>query len=134
MTNYKISQLLETTSVDNNAYFEVSNYESGQYVSKKIKRSTLFWPTNYAADWESTDSYVITLNPAPSAYTIWMVIYFKAKTANTWAATLNVNSLWAKTIVKWVNTTLSDNDILANMICHCVYDWTNFVLLNPRAL
>lgn len=86
---------------------------------------------NYAADAGSTDDYVITLSPAPAAYTTGMIVYFKAATANTGAASLNVNALGVKTIVKRVNTTLADNDILANMFCAVIYDGTNFVLLNP---
>ena len=52
-------------------------------------------------------------------------------TANTGAATLNVNSLGAKTIVKGVNTTLDDSDILASQFITVIYDGTNFVLQNP---
>jgi hypothetical protein len=89
---------------------------------------------NYAADGQASDTYVITLDPAPAAYTTGMQIIFKANTANTGAATLNVNGLGAKTIVKAVSTTLANNDILASMLCLCVYDGTNFVLMNPRAL
>lgn len=98
--------------------------------SEAITNKTLgAW--NYAADTGSTDTYAITLSPAPAAYTTGMVVYFKAATANTGAASLNVNALGAKTIVKRVNTTLDDNDILASMFCAVIYDGTNFVLLNP---
>jgi hypothetical protein len=62
-----------------------------------------------------------------------MVVYFKANTINTGAATLNVNSLGAKTIVKYVNTTLENGDIAAGMFCSLIYDGTNFVLQNPIA-
>ena len=89
---------------------------------------------NYAADAQASDTYVITLSPAPAAYTTGMHVTFKAATANTGAASLNVNSLGAKTIVKAVSTTLANNDILANMFCLVVYDGTNFVLMNPRVL
>jgi len=89
---------------------------------------------NYAADAQGSDTYVITLDPAPAAYVVGMEIMFKANTANTGAASLNVNALGAKTIVKGVSTALANNDILANMFCKCVYDGTNFVLLNPRTL
>ncbi len=89
---------------------------------------------NYAADAGSTDDYAITLAPALAAYQTGIEIRFKAATANTGAATLNVNGLGAKTIVKAVSTTLANNDILANMYCVVVYDGTNFVLMNPRAL
>ena len=89
---------------------------------------------NYAADAQANDTYVITLSPALAAYVAGVAIYFKANTANTGAATLNVNGLGAITIVKAVSTTLANNDILAGMMCHVVYDGTNFVLMNPRAL
>lgn len=85
----------------------------------------------YAADAGSNDTYVITLSPVPTSYTNGMVVYFKANTANTGVATLNVNSLGAKTIVKGVNTTLEDGDIAAGMFCTVIYDSTNFVLQNP---
>lgn len=76
----------------------------------------------YAADSVGTDSYAVTLNPVPSAYVTGMKVRFKAGTANTGTATLNVNSLGAKTIVKAYNTTLADNDIKAGQIVEVVYD------------
>jgi len=85
----------------------------------------------YAADAGSTDAYAITLSPAPSAYAAGQTFRFKANTINTGAATLNVNSLGAKTIVKGVNTTLADGDIPAGQFCTVTYDGTNFVLQNP---
>lgn len=91
-------------------------------------------PRNYGVDTGSDDTYVIALSPALTAYAAGLQIIFMANTANTGAATLNVNGLGAKTIVKAVSTALSDNDILALMICVVVYDGTNFVLMNPRAL
>lgn len=87
----------------------------------------------YAADAEANDTYVITLSPVPTSYTNGMVVYFKANTANTGAATINVNGLGAKTIVKYVSTTLADGDIAAGMFCTLIYDGTNFVLQNPIA-
>ena len=86
---------------------------------------------NYAADAQASDTYVITLDPVPAGYVTGMQIIFKAKTANTGAASLNVNGLGAKTIVKRVSTALASNDILASMFCLVVYDGTNFVLMNP---
>ena len=87
----------------------------------------------YAADAGANDTYVITLSPVPTSYTNGMVVYFKANTINTGAATINVNSLGAKTIVKGVNTTLADGDIAAGQLCTVIYDGTNFVLQNPVA-
>jgi hypothetical protein len=87
----------------------------------------------YAADAGASDTYVITLSPVPTSYTAGMVVYFKANTANTGAATLNVNSLGAKTIVKGISSTLDDGDIAAGQLCMVIYDGTNFVLNSPLA-
>lgn len=87
----------------------------------------------YAADAGSNDTYVITLSPIPTSYTNGMVVRFKANTINTGAATLNVNSLGAITIVKAVSTTLADGDIAANQFVTVIYNGTNFVLQNPVA-
>lgn len=87
----------------------------------------------YAADAGSNDTYAITLSPVPTSYTAGMVVHFKANTANTGAATLNVNSLGAKTIKKRYNTDLDTNDILANQLVTVIYDGTNFVLQAPTA-
>ena len=85
----------------------------------------------YAADSGSNDTYAITLDPAPTAYTTGMVVQFKANTVNTGAATLNCNSLGAKTIKKNYNSDLSDGDIKANQIVTVIYDGTNFQMLSP---
>jgi hypothetical protein len=86
---------------------------------------------NYAADATAADAYVITLAPAPAAYTIGMVIFFKATTVNTGTATINVNGLGAKTIVKRVSTVLANGDIPALSFAMLIYDGTTFVLTNP---
>lgn len=86
---------------------------------------------HFALDAGSNDSYVITLYPAPTEYAGGMIVLFRANTNNTGAASINVNGLGVKTIVKRVNTTLANSDIISNMICLLIYDGTNFVLLNP---
>lgn len=87
----------------------------------------------YAADAGSTDTYAITLSPAPAAYVAGMVVRFKANTANTGACTINVNSLGAKTIKKKYDQDLNDNDILANQFVELIYDGTNFQLIGDPA-
>jgi len=88
----------------------------------------------YAADAGASDSYAITLSPVPGSYTTGMVIQFKANTANTGVATLNVNTLGAKTIKKQKDQDLGNNDIKAGSIVEVVYDGTNFQMLNPTAV
>lgn len=87
----------------------------------------------YGADAGGSDAYAITLSPALSAYAVGQVFTFKANTVNTGPATLAINGLAAKTIVKGVNTTLADGDIAAGQICIVEYDGTNFVLQSPSA-
>lgn len=88
----------------------------------------------YAADAGANDTYAITLTPAPTAYVTGMTLRFKANTGNTGTATLNVNGLGAKTIVKGVSTTLDTGDIAASQISTVIYDGTNFVLQSPTAI
>ncbi len=86
---------------------------------------------NYAADAGSNDTYVITLSPAPTAYTTGMMVVFKANTANTTGCTINVNGLGAKAIVKRLSTATATGDILAGMTCLLIYNGTNFIIMNP---
>lgn len=88
------------------------------YVDEKVK--------SYAADAGSTDSYAITLSPAPAAYSDGMKVVFKANTANTGPATLDVNGLGAKTIKKLHDQDLADGDIESGQIVTLVYDGTYF--------
>lgn len=89
--------------------------------------------TIYAADAGASDSYAVTLVPAPSAYVAGMVVNFKANTLNTGAATLNVNALGAIAIVKSFNTALDTGDIKAGQFVSVIYDGTNFQMVSPVA-
>lgn len=84
----------------------------------------------YAADAGASDAYAITLAPALAAYVTGQVVYFKANTANTGAASLNVNALGAKTIKKNNDQDLATGDIEAAQLCAVIYDGTNFQLLS----
>lgn len=88
---------------------------------------------DYAASTTGNDTYAITVTPAPTAYITGQVFRFKVDTANTGSATINVNSLGAKSIVKDVNTALGTGDILADQIIEVIYDGTNMVMKNPVA-
>jgi len=95
--------------------------------------STFQGAINFASDSQASDAYVVTLSPAPTALVDGMEVKFRANTANTGAASLNVNGAGAKTIVKRLNTTLANGDIVAGGLYECLYDGTNdrFVLTNP---
>ena len=91
---------------------------------------------NYCADAGSTDAYACNLDPAITAYVTGAHYLFKANTANTGTASLNLNAIGAKTIVKVVGgitTTLSDNDIRAGQFVDVVYDGTNLQMQSVLA-
>lgn len=87
----------------------------------------------YAADGGGSDSYSITLVPAISSYAPGQLINFKANTLNTGGASLNVNGLGAKTIVKDGSLPLDTGDIKASQIVQVIYDGTNFQMLSPKS-
>lgn len=83
---------------------------------------------NYCADAGASDSYACNMSPALASYISGACYTFKANTANTGAATVNFNSLGAKTIVKTtggVPTDLATDDIRAGQIVSLCYDGTN---------
>jgi len=87
----------------------------------------------FAADAGANDTYVITLAPAITAYVTGARYRFKANTANTGAATLNINALGAKTIKKvdgGITTDLDNNDIRAGQWVEVCYDGTNLQMLS----
>lgn len=88
----------------------------------------------YAADGGGSDTYAITLSPILFAYFTGLVVRFKANTANTGAASLNVNGLGAVAIKKFGTVELADNDIQAGQVVELIHDGTNFQLLSaPRS-
>lgn len=81
----------------------------------------------------ANDTYTCTPSPAISSYTTGLRVQLYANTANTGAATVNINALGAKTIKKLagaITTDLSDNDIRAGQYVDLVYDGTNFQMLS----
>lgn len=85
----------------------------------------------YGSDAVGTDSYAITLSPAPSSLDVGMVVNFKPLVSNTGAATLNVNGLGAKSIFKNYNQQLNNGDIQSGQMISLMYDGTNFQMQSP---
>jgi hypothetical protein len=88
---------------------------------------------NACIDAGSNDTYACSLTPALGSYVTGQVVWFKAATANTGAATVNFNALGAKTIKKvagGVTTDLATNDIRAGQWVSLVYDGTNMQMLS----
>lgn len=81
----------------------------------------------YAADAGASDAYAITLSPAITAYAAGQQFSFYANTANTGAASLNVNAVGAKTIKKLNDQDLATGDVEAGQIVTVVYNATDDV-------
>lgn len=75
----------------------------------------------YAADTGTANTYVVALAPAVTALTEGQPVWFKAKTANTGASTLNVNGLGAKSLVGFSHAALQGGEIVANSECLAVW-------------
>lgn len=130
-TSIKVSQLTEDANPTTDDLLYLVNDPAGTPVSRKTPAGALFaamkaW--EFAQDAGSTDTYAATLDPAPTGYVTGRHYRFKANTANTGAATINFNSLGAKTIKKCaggITTDLATNDIRAGQWVDLVYDGTN---------
>lgn len=73
-----------------------------------------------------SDAYAVNPSPAFTAYTSDMTIIFRADVANSGGATLNVNSLGAKTLKDASGNALVTGSIRAGQVVVAVYDGTDF--------
>lgn len=88
----------------------------------------------YAASTTAANTYTATITPAPTAYTTGMSVSIKFTNHNTGAATINLNSLGAKSIVRQSGAALVGGEIADGMMARLVYDGTNFQLQNPAPI
>jgi hypothetical protein len=110
------------------------DYTAAQVTNAADQASIQNESYSYGADSGSTNAYAITLSPAPGSYTAGQNFIVKAASTNTGSATLNVNSLGAKTIKKLDGATnLASGDIVSGQIFVVEYDGTNFQLVSPVA-
>lgn len=76
-----------------------------------------------------TDTYTATVTPSFGSYTTGQRFNIKFTNANTGAATININSKGAKSIVKSGSTALSSGDISAGQLLFIQYDGTNMQIV-----
>jgi len=91
--------------------------------------SGLILITGTEAAGSTTNDYVVTVSPAPAAYTTGIVL-FKATHANAGACTLKINALTAKTLKDVDGGALASGDIANGAICVAYYDGTDFFLVS----
>lgn len=84
----------------------------------------------YAADAEASDAYVVNLPAAPEALSDGTTVRFKANTANTGPATLNLNSLGAAAILRANGDPLGTGDIVANQLVEVSYRNGNWYMMS----
>lgn len=104
---------------------------SVEFLTAQAKGFTGDMPVFYGEDAGASDTYSITVLPKIGAYFAGMIVIFKANTANTAAATLNVNGIGAKGIKKMHDQDLETGDIEAGQIVTLVYDGTNLQMVSP---
>jgi hypothetical protein len=91
------------------------------------KGSALFTEITYS----SANTYTTTMTPTLSAYTEGQEFVFKVAASkwNTWAATINIDSIWAKSLVDEWGNALASGMLVSETAYNARYDGTNFVVL-----
>lgn len=82
----------------------------------------------YAVTSGSANTYTVTLNPAPTAYTEGMALAVKINVDNTGASAININGLGAKSIKKPNGNDVSAGNLKAGSIYTLRYNGVNFIL------
>lgn len=123
-------------NLDNNAPITCLNNEEflNQYASAVFSAEG-FTDLIYGVDGEASDTYKISLGVEPTDYAsiIGVPIVFKANTANTAAATLDINTLGPIAIKKAHDQALATGDIEAGQLVIVTYDGTNFQMQSQLA-
>lgn len=78
----------------------------------------------------AVNTYVLTFNPAITSYTNGLIISFSPNLSNTGAATVNVNGLGAKALVR-NGIALVGGELIANDYVKAIYDGTRFSVIQP---
>lgn len=84
--------------------------------------------SQYLRSTTGNDTYVGSLTPTLTAYTTGGCLVLNPDTANTGAATVNVDALGAKSILTRTGGALSTGDITANAPITLCYDGTSYVI------
>ncbi|MEC0110399.1 hypothetical protein P4H27_25855 [Paenibacillus taichungensis] len=97
-------------------------FATTQYVDNRVLTG------GYGATTNSGNAYSVTLAPAPTALVAGLRATVRINAANTGAATLNVNGLGAKSILKSNGSALTANSLRAASVYSLVYNGTSFIL------
>jgi hypothetical protein len=99
-------------------------YRSGAGAATAASADQMSGPF-FCQDAGTSGAYSCSLAPAIAGYTIGTTYWFRANSFNSGNATLNLNGLGPKTIVKQANQPLGGNDIRAGQWVMVTYDGAN---------
>jgi len=99
-------------------------YRSGAGTATAASADQMSGPF-FCQDGGTSSAYSCSLAPAVAGYTAGTTYWFRANTANSGSATLSLNGLGAKPIVKQANQSLAANDIRAGQWVMVTYDGAN---------
>lgn len=113
------------------AGYKLTNVAAGSLLTDyaridQLQNSSIIWLTSVTG----TDTITASSTITPAAYAAGQVFRFvSAGTNTTTAASLNINSLGAKTITKKGDANIQIGDLPANAVITVVYDGTNFQII-----
>lgn len=114
--------------------FKITGLGAGSAATDAAQYGQLQAGATTLATVTGTDTLVGALTPALTAYVAGNLFSFVAANTNTGAATININSLGAKSITKQGLTALAAGDIVSGQISLIEYDGTQFQLINPTSV
>ena len=88
--------------------------------------------TTYAVAGGSANALTVTLAPAITAYVEGQAVVFSAASNNTAAATINVNAVGAKNLLRKDGSSLKVNDLQADFVYTAIYDGVDFILQDTQ--
>ena len=89
---------------------------------------------NYGVDTGTSNTYAVTLSPAPAALTAGLAVRVKIANTNTTASSLNVTSLGSVAIHRMDGTALQSGDLVAGETAHLIFDGTYWQLVQLSTL
>jgi len=111
--------------------FKITGLGAGSAATDAAQYGQLQAGATTIATVSGTDTLTGSLTPAIAAYATGNLFSFVAVATNTGAATINLNSLGAKSITKSGTTALAAGDLVSGQVYLIEYDGTRFQLINP---
>ncbi len=79
----------------------------------------------------SSNTVEVDLDPSPEEYSAGMIVHFKTGANITGPATINLNSLGAKPLVKEGGVPMVGGELITGQIGSAIYDGSSFQLVSP---